>query len=90
MVVEAEFNGTNKATLRSEGRSALKKLKKPKKIQKRTRQEPAFLEMPDKSSTKMNLGDYLVSQDVGYNFRIADDTLGTLKSTKSLHPVYGR
>jgi hypothetical protein len=25
-----------------------------------------------------------------HHFRLADDTLGTPKSTKSLHPVYGR
>jgi hypothetical protein len=35
MVVEAEFNGTNKTTLRSEGRSALKKLKKQQKSSKK-------------------------------------------------------
>ena len=35
LVVEAQFNGTDKTTLRSEGRSALKKLKKQQKKSKK-------------------------------------------------------
>jgi hypothetical protein len=45
VVVEAKFNGTTKTTLRSEGRSALKKEEKVKKERKKGLTRSALLEM---------------------------------------------
>jgi len=50
VVVEAEFNGTNKTTLRSEGGSAPKNRRKMKKMAEKLKKdltESTLLEMPD-------------------------------------------
>jgi hypothetical protein len=45
VVVDAEFNGTNKTTLRSERSCVPEKRKREQKIQKSSWHEPALLEM---------------------------------------------